>query len=183
MHTDGAFRDAPEKIITLQCVTPAATGGMTLLASAQAAYDHVARVFPGKVEVLSRADALTVTRTSQSSTQAVFTRCGEWRGIKFRMRDGAAEVTPHTDAQEAFEELCRFFQASENRLQFRLEAGDILIADNTAVVHGRTSFPPHEPRNMRRLNFDATGPACARLVFGFLPSVSSEAGPEAWLDR
>ncbi|MEV0375114.1 TauD/TfdA family dioxygenase [Streptomyces sp. NPDC050636] len=183
LHTDGAFRDAPEKIITLQCVTPAAIGGMTILASAQAAYDHVARVFPDKIELLSRADALTVTRTSQSSTQAVFTCSGEWRGIKFRMRDGAAEVAPHADAQEIFEELCRFFEAPENRFQFRLEAGDILIADNTAIVHGRTSFAPHEPRNMRRLNFDATGPACARMIFGFLPSVSSEAGSEAWLDR
>ena len=52
---------------------------------------------------------------------------------------------------------------------FRLQPGQVLIGDNTAVVHGRTSFPPDELREMRRLNFDGTGPLCVRMGFGFVP--------------
>ena len=168
-HTDGAFSDTPEKITSLQCVVQPKVGGLSMLCSAKAAYDHIATTFPDRVHLLNCRNALTVTRTTQSSTQAVFRRNGKVYSIKFRMSDGAAEVIPRADVRDVFEELCRFFCAEENRLVFRLQPGQVLIGDNTAVVHGRTSFPPDEVREMRRLNFDGTGPLCVRMGFGFVP--------------
>jgi alpha-ketoglutarate-dependent taurine dioxygenase len=169
VHTDGAFSNTPERIVTLQCVTPARSGGLSLLASAQAAFDHLANEFPDRLHLLGRPDALEITRTSQSSTQPVFIRGGDRHTIKFRMPDGVASATPHPEVRELFAALCRFFSAPENVLSFKLEAGQVLIADNTALVHGRTPFPPDEPRDMRRLNFDASGPLCQHMVFGFGP--------------
>ncbi|MET9297210.1 TauD/TfdA family dioxygenase [Streptomyces sp. NPDC003077] len=169
LHTDGAFRDDPEKIITLQCVTPAARGGLSVLASGQAAYEHLERRFPGGIKGLTEPDALTITRTTQSSTQPVFRRDHGTCSIKFRMEDGVSEVVPRSDVRDQFRELCRFFTAPENHLRFRLEAGDVLIGDNCAILHGRTSFAPDERRDVRRLNFDASGPLCDRMVFGFRP--------------
>jgi len=166
-HTDGAFSDTPEKITSLQCVVQPKVGGLSVLCSAKAAYDHIATTFPGRGHLLTCRNALTVTRTTQSSTQAVFRRNGNVHSIKFRMSDGAAEVIQRADVREMFEELC--FGAEENRLVFRLQPGQVLIGDNTAVVHGRTSFPPDEVREMRRLNFDGTGPLCVRMGFGFVP--------------
>ena len=166
-HTDGAFSDTPETITSLQCVLQPKVGGLSVLCSAKAAYDHIATTFPGRGHLLTCRNALTVTRTTQSSTQAVFRRNGNVHSIKFRMSDGAAEVIQRADVREMFEELC--FGAEENRLVFRLQPGQVLIGDNTAVVHGRTSFPPDEVREMRRLNFDGTGPLCVRMGFGFVP--------------
>jgi alpha-ketoglutarate-dependent taurine dioxygenase len=175
-HTDGAFRDVPEKITTLQCVVQPAVPGLSVLCSAKAAYDHLATMFPDRLHLLEREDALTVTRTTQSSTQGVFRTDGHAYFIKFRMSDGAAEVVPHPEVREMFEELCRFFRAKENRLVFALRPGQILIGDNTAIVHGRTPFPSEEVREMRRLNFDGSGPLCVRMGFGFVPRIWS---PEA----
>jgi alpha-ketoglutarate-dependent taurine dioxygenase len=174
-HTDGSFRDVPEKITTLQCVVQPEAGALSVLGSAKAAYDHVAAMFPDRVHLLERDDALTVTRTTQSSTHAVFRSEGNAYAIKFRMSDGAAEVVPRADVREMFEELCRFFCAQENRLVFALRPGQVLIGDNTAIVHGRTSFPPDQSREMRRLNFDGSGPLCVRMAFGFVPREPSPA--------
>ncbi|MFD7665529.1 TauD/TfdA family dioxygenase [Streptomyces sp. NPDC059788] len=167
LHTDGAFRDRPEALITLQCVRPAARGGLSVLASAQAARQHLARHFPGRWQALTEPDALTITRTGRTSTQPLFRHRGGVCGLKFRMPDGMSRVVPRPDVRDQFAELCRFFAAPANRLAFKLAPGDVLIADNSAVVHGRTTIPAGEPRMLRRLNFDATGPTCARMVFGF----------------
>ncbi|MEC3914807.1 TauD/TfdA family dioxygenase [Nocardia sp. CDC160] len=165
-HTDGAFRDNPERIITLQCVTPAESGGVTFLGSAKAAFEHLAIKYPDTIDAVSRADALTIERTHQSSRSALFTRDGARLGIKFRMADGAARVRPHPDVAEMFDELCHFLTREENQVRFALRAGQVLIGDNTAIVHGRTSFEQDSARDMRRLNFDS-GPA--GLLLGFVP--------------
>ena len=169
LHTDGSFSDHPEKIIALQCERPARSGGFSVLASASAAYAHLATLYHDRVEALSNGNALTIKRTTASSTRPIFARDGNTCSIKFRMPDSAAEVTPAPEVQDLFEELCRFFLAPENRLVFQLQPGEILIGDNTAVVHGRTAFDPQEPRFLRRLNFDASGVLCQRMMFGFVP--------------
>lgn len=167
LHTDGAFRDRPEALITLQCVRPALRGGLSVLASAQAAYAYLARHFPGRRDALAEPDALTITRTDQTSTQPLFHRRDGVCTLRFRMADGVSRVVPRADVRDQYAELCRFFAAPANRLSFKLAVGDVLIADNTALVHGRTPIPAGMPRVMRRLNFDATGPACDRMAFGF----------------
>jgi alpha-ketoglutarate-dependent taurine dioxygenase len=177
LHTDGAFLDVPEVIMTLQCATPATFGGVSRLASAQAAYAHLAAAFPGRIQALERPDALTIRRRRQTSTQSLFLRCGSHhRGIRFRMPDGAAEITPHQNVRELYNELCRFLTSPENILELKLQSDQVLIVDNTALVHGRSAYPPSEPRYMRRLNFDATGPLCDRMVFGFALNESCRSG-------
>ncbi|MBN0887750.1 TauD/TfdA family dioxygenase, partial [Pseudomonas aeruginosa] len=49
----------------------------------------------------------------------------------------------------------------------KLEPGEILVLDNTAVLHGRTAFCANELREMRRLNFDGHGRLRAELELGF----------------
>jgi alpha-ketoglutarate-dependent taurine dioxygenase len=166
-HTDGAFSDNPELITALQCITPATQGGVSQLASAQAAYTYLATSFPERVHELSRPDALTIRRGTQTSTQPVFLHNNRYLRIRFRMPDGAAKITPHPEVYDLFNELSCFLTKPENILELELEKGQVLIVDNTALVHGRTSYAPNEPRNMRRLNFDASGPLCTRMIFGF----------------
>lgn len=165
-HTDGAFSDTPERIITLQCVRPSRNGGLSTLSSAKAAYRHVVACY-GDITPLTRADALTIERTTQKSTAAVFKEDDDGWSIKFRMNDGAATATPAPAAADMYGSLACFLTDPENMLLFPLEPGQILIGDNTAVTHGRTSYPPHQRRNMRRLNFDGRGALARELVFGF----------------
>lgn len=151
----------------MQCVTPSTSGGYTILASAQAAHDYISANFPSEIEKLSDENALFVERKGQSSQTPVFRRAPkDLKHLKFRCSDGSAQVKPSQPAKRAYEILCNFFTSPNNQLKFRMEKGDILIADNTALVHGRTSFPPNEVRDMRRLNFDASGSLCEYLSLG-----------------
>ncbi|MDH3660657.1 MAG: TauD/TfdA family dioxygenase [Alphaproteobacteria bacterium] len=45
-HTDGSFKDAPEKVIVLQCVVPASVGGTSFLGSGKLAHDRRRRPIP-----------------------------------------------------------------------------------------------------------------------------------------
>ncbi|KVK84294.1 TauD/TfdA family dioxygenase [Burkholderia sp. MSMB1498] len=165
-HTDGAFSDAPERIITLQCVRPSHQGGLSTLSSAKAAYRHIVDRY-GDAAPLARADAPTIERTTQKSTAPVFKAEDDGWSIKFRMNDGAATATPAAAAADMYDSLARFLTDPDNVLLFPLEPGQILIGDNTAVTHGRTGYPPDQRRNMRRLNFDGHGALERQLVFGF----------------
>lgn len=167
LHTDGAFLDTPEQLCSLQCVRNAREGGETLLASAGLAFERLRRRMPTKHLGLLRGDALTIVRRHQSSTQPVFRLNGEALGIKFRQNDGAAEVVEHPVAVEAFAELVAALEDPACQLRIKLEPGEILVLDNTAVLHGRTAFCANELREMRRLNFDGHGRLRAELELGF----------------
>lgn len=167
LHTDGAFLDIPEQLCSLQCVRNAREGGETLLASAGLAFERLRRRMPTKHLGLLRGDALTIVRKHQSSTQPVFRLNGEALGIKFRQNDGAAEVVEHPVAVEAFAELVAALEDPACQLRIKLEPGEILVLDNTAVLHGRTAFCANELREMRRLNFDGHGRLRAELELGF----------------
>ncbi|WP_436599058.1 TauD/TfdA family dioxygenase [Pseudomonas aeruginosa] len=167
LHTDGAFLDTPEQLCSLQCVRNAREGGETLLASAGLAFERLRRRMPTKHLGLLRGDALTIVRKHQSSTQPVFRLNGEALGIKFRQNDGAAEVVEHPVAVEAFAELVAALEDPACQLRIKLEPGEILVLDNTAVLHGRTAFCANELREMRRLNFDGHGRLRAELELGF----------------
>jgi alpha-ketoglutarate-dependent taurine dioxygenase len=169
LHTDGSFLDRPERIITLQCVAQSSAGGDTVLASARAAYEFVASLYPTAVGLFSRPDALTITRAGRSSCGPLFRQDGERYHVRLRLPDGAAEVCPHPDSRRLFDVLCSFLAAPPSRFVFKLEPGQVLIADNTAILHGRYAFAAGSPRHMRRLNFDATGPLCSQLQLGFVP--------------
>ncbi|MFH3976576.1 TauD/TfdA family dioxygenase, partial [Acinetobacter pittii] len=125
------------------------------------------RRMPTKHLGLLRGDALTIVRKHQSSTQPVFRLNGEALGIKFRQNDGAAEVVEHPVAVEAFAELVAALEDPACQLRIKLEPGEILVLDNTAVLHGRTAFCANELREMRRLNFDGHGRLRAELELGF----------------
>lgn len=68
----------------------------------------------------------------------------------------------------SFAAVCWVSESTNPQTRRRLGHQDISIADNTAIVHGRTAFPSDEKRTMRRLNFDASGPLCANLSLGFV---------------
>lgn len=147
------------------CATPGRAE--TLLASAGLAFERLRRRMPTKHLGLLRGDALTIVRKHQSSTQPVFRLNGEALGIKFRQNDGAAEVVEHPVAVEAFAELVAALEDPACQLRIKLEPGEILVLDNTAVLHGRTAFCANELREMRRLNFDGHGRLRAELELGF----------------
>jgi alpha-ketoglutarate-dependent taurine dioxygenase len=162
LHTDGAFLRAPERLTLLRCGTPARKGGETLVASGLAA--HLALDRPGELEALEAPDAVTIRRLHQAHTGPVFTGRGKSRGIRFRA-DTTATTIPSLRATGALRRLQGFLSKPRSRVQLSLEPGDIFIADNTGVLHGRKAF--FHDRRFQRMNTDGTGPFGRTLHYGF----------------
>ena len=159
LHTDGAFKDHPEKIIALQCVVPAEKGGTSLLSSGKRAHDALA---PDERQPLYADDAISIQRNDQCSTKPVFRRRDDNIEMCFRL-DDTAETKASAEAELGLGALKHALD--DQQLSFDMTPNAILVIDNTSVVHGREAFPEDSRRHYNRLNFDGHG--LLPLQFGF----------------
>jgi len=180
MHTGGTFmgwNDVP-KVVILQCEVQARVGGQSMLASAAAAYRHLALHNPEALALLRDPEVFSIVRSAQGTSagkfgetggvrKAVFDmdRLGNGRGwLTFRF-DGQVRLDLRPDAaHEAFDALLNFLNDSANHLDFKLQPNQVLICDNTSVVHSRTAFQTGSGRKLNRLQVDGDHEG---LVFGF----------------
>lgn len=153
-HTDGAFKDAPEKVVALQCVLPAKVGGTSLLGSGKLAHDALADRHPRDLIELYDTDAISIQRNEQSSTKPIFRREDDLVTMCFRM-DQTAKTAVKPSAQKGFQRLKEALD--QNLFRFDLKPHQILIIDNLSLVHGRDAFPQGTSRHYNRLNFDGDG--------------------------
>ncbi len=153
LHTDGAYSEFPEGIVTIYCKIPAAEGGETIIASGKRAYEFVKRKYSQKSEDLFVLDALTIERDSESSTMPIFMKLNERKvAIRYRM-DKVAIITPSPTSKQLYKELSHFFNNPKNFVTFKIYSGDLLVIDNFSVLHGRKAFDQGANRLYYRLNF------------------------------
>lgn len=159
LHTDPA-----SDLIGLACVRPARSGGDSVLASAAAIHntmlaqrpDLLAELYRGfywhrfgegrsddgpitahKVPVFSQVDGQLSCRYVRSAIAA---------GQRDRQQPLAP---PQVEALDLFDHLA---SSGHMRVSFRMDAGDIVLVNNLAVLHARTEFVDHdEPARMRHL--------------------------------
>ena len=165
-HTDGAYDDVPPHVTALLCEIPAKTGGMTKLISGKAIYNYLLAKNKIMTEALFASDALCVERAGKKSCQPVFKREDGKILIRYRSDDTS---TPSQDPhiQEAIREIKEFIENEANYLAFTLKERQVLITDNTRVLHTRTAFPKDEPRKMHRIFFSGDSSSQTGLTFGF----------------
>lgn len=154
MHTDGG------DVLTLICVRPAAVGGHSLLASARTAYDYLEANHPASLHELEK--PWTFSRKGRPGPRTFEKRIFEvlpsgW--VHCFHIPGTARSTPmvtgiplSSAAARALDDLDRTLDMPEHVLEVQLEAGDVLIADNRAVLHARTAYTDSpDPDQRRRL--------------------------------
>lgn len=181
MHTGGTFmpwKDVP-KIVLLQCEKQARVGGRSMISPGAGAYLHFKKKDPEALKMLSNPEAFAVKRSARGVGQfggtggtrkAIFdtTRLetgNVWLTFRF---DGEVKLDLQPDeSHEVFDELVDFFNRSENQVDFKLQANQIMICDNTAVVHSRTAFQAGSGRKLNRLQCDGVG--IKELRWGFPP--------------
>ncbi|MEM9460027.1 MAG: TauD/TfdA family dioxygenase [Myxococcota bacterium] len=188
MHTGGTFmgwEDVP-KVVLLQCEKQSRIGGRSLLASGAAAYRYMRRKSPRALEMLRDPRVFSIRRTFDGAGKygktgvkgkAVFDdrRLGTgriWMSFRF---DGKIKLDIAPDeAHEVYDELVHFFDRSENQIDFKLKPNQILVCDNTSVVHSRTAYQAGSQRKLNRLQLDGSRD---ELIFGF-PEPPPEPTPE-----
>jgi gamma-butyrobetaine dioxygenase len=179
MHTGGTFmpwKDVP-RIVLLQCEKQSRVGGRSMLSSGAAAFQYFKHHDPEALKLLMDPQVFSIKRSARGVGQfggtgvtgkAVFDKQQLGNGdiwLTFRF-DGEIKLELQPDAaHEAYDKLLNFFNRSENQIDFRLQPNQIMICDNTSVVHARTAFQAGSGRKLNRLQLDGTG--IKELNWGF----------------
>jgi hypothetical protein len=171
LHTDGLAGGRPVMAMALQCEIAEPRGGYSEIASARRLHGALAALDPDSLAGLFAPDAFTVRVRDRVQPSPVF----EWMGERLAMRlkpPRYAEVSVSPGAAAGMALLQALLDEARMRAELRLQPGEILLADNTAVLHGRTPMPRDGTRKLNRLLFDVNGAAAAGLLFGFLPEAA-----------
>ncbi len=153
-HTDRAGPPGPPHFLALLCVRPAPAGGASLLISAAAVHDRLATRHPGQPAPLY-ADFHFGTEPGLARTGPVFARRDGRLAVHYNRhqieRGHLAAGVPLSEVQtralDAFDDV---LADQDLALRVPLRRGDLLLLDNTAVLHGRTAFTDHPDPPRRR---------------------------------
>jgi len=169
LHTDGACsNEPPPKVIILQCVVSEPNGGDSLLLSCKLLYNHILEVMPEQLKELFRPDTFTITRDHQTTKKSVFYYDNGRIHTTFR-GDTTANISPAPESLKAFNLVKTFVKDKKNILKFKLRENQILIIDNTSVMHGRLKFSENSSRQLNRVFLDGNPENLGQLYFGFNP--------------
>ena len=152
LHTDRAMYPGPPRLLGLLCIRPAPDGGESVLVSGHAVHNRLLESRPRVLSELYRdfhfghepgfERTYPVFRPSAGRVQVHYNRYWITRG---QQEHGAPLTTARLAALDAFDEV---LADPRMALRIRLRRGDLLLLDNTAILHGRTSFldpPPPQP--------------------------------------
>ena len=168
LHTDGSFEQIPPTFMLMYCERPADGGGDTRLASGDRLFAHLRADHPEYMAALSKPAAFTITRGDRRAHQSVFAAVDDRVRIAYRSgSDIRLEIDP--DAVVAFEYVRQWLLEPTNVLTFKLEAGDVLLFDNTRMLHGRSSFSRTSPRSLHGLWCDGQSGYRDGLSWGIHP--------------
>jgi len=158
----------PPTYMLMYCETPADEGGDSLLASGDRLFKHLSREHPGYLAALSKPAAFTITRDDRTAKRAVFTPVNGRLRLAFRSgNDIRLEID--SKAVTAFDHVRDWLRDPANCIHYKLAAGDILIFDNTRMLHGRTAFSRESARSLHGLWCNGQSAFRDRLTSGIDP--------------
>ncbi len=168
MHTDGSAEIDPPKIVALQCEIPSHNGGLSQIICAESIYEYLRKNHFQELQVLF-INPLTVTRVEQTASRPIFVEQEGKISITFRtIRKDHVSIEIPSQIKKVYNIINNYVNNPKNQLIFKLKAHQILILDNTGVLHGRTSFPENEFRKLNKLWFDGISEYSHRLQLGFM---------------
>jgi alpha-ketoglutarate-dependent taurine dioxygenase len=162
-HSDGAFVDGllvksgvtrqvgPPSLFLLQCVTAAEEGGESLIIDCQTIFEDLRRESPQIFSFLTRPILSFCGGADYSLNKSLFERLSpdRWR-VRFRSDLLMIEQSARSAVQSFFQD---YVLNPKYHQVFPLKSGQILIADNFRLLHGRKQIEANEgaPRHVRRL--------------------------------
>jgi alpha-ketoglutarate-dependent taurine dioxygenase len=168
MHTDAPFYIDPPKIIALQCEIPAKNGGISKVVCGKSVYKYLMEYYPKELQFLFTSGSVTIKKEKDNLTYqyAIFTEKEDKISIRFRSdKSVSIEIIP--EIEKVVNVFQNYVNNPKNQIMFKLHANQILLLDNTSVLHGRTSFPKHDVRKLNKLWFEGDSEYAREIQFGF----------------
>jgi alpha-ketoglutarate-dependent taurine dioxygenase len=151
----------------MQCEIPSKNGGFSQIVYGESVYEYLTENHPQELQKLFT-HPVTITRDGETATRAVFVEKKGRITITFRSDSVVSTAIP-PQIEKAYNIIKNYINTPNNQAIFKLKANQILLWDNTAILHGRTPFPNNELRKLNRLWFDGISEYSHHLQFGFIP--------------
>ena len=163
MHTDSSMGEAPPNYVSLFCLRPARTGGMSIVSSAAAAHNYFLSEHPALLRRLyeafyrdhqeyQAADAAATNFRPVFAWEAASGRAST-RGTSCAATEAGRVLD--ADGAQAVRLMDAFLSDPAHRLDLWVERGQIQVLNNRVIVHGRTPYQdakrPEDRRHLVRL--------------------------------
>ncbi|MGM0451205.1 MAG: TauD/TfdA family dioxygenase [Pseudomonadota bacterium] len=166
-HTDNPYRSPVPGIQLLHCLVNDTTGGLSTLADSLKVLEKLRTENPEGYELLRQTpvrfrfvDAGTELTTQRAMIQT--DDHGNPTGVHYSPRLDALPLLSDADTRmfhRARQRLGQLFSDPTYEARFALNAGELMMFDNSRVLHGRTSYDPSEGhRHLQGCYLDADGP-------------------------
>lgn len=166
-HTDNPYRNPVPGIQLLHCLVNETSGGLSTLADSLKVLEQLRHETPEGYELLKTTsvrfrfiDAGTELVTHRTMIQTDDDGCPT--GVHYSPRLDALPLLPDAETRlfhRARQRLGELLTDSAYEVRFALEAGELMLFDNSRVLHGRTSYDTDEGhRHLQGCYLDTDGP-------------------------
>ena len=168
VHTDNPYRDPVPGFQLLHCLAAAGEGGESLFVDGLAVAEKLRVRNPEAFAILSQThvryrfeDREVDLCTERTMIQV--NSVGEFQSICYNDRSIAPLPLNGPLLKRyyaAYRELAILLEEGKRAVSYRLRPGDLVLMDNTRILHGRTAFPITAPGTARHLQgcyLDADG--------------------------
>jgi taurine dioxygenase len=166
-HYDQMYRREPVAAAILYGLEIPSRGGNTLFANAAAAYDDLPEELRRRLVKLTAEHIYDYRATTRNVTQAEpdamsfvhplvvqHPRTGRCSLFVSRLMTSRIIELEPDESRTLLERLFAHLEDRRYIYEHRWRPGDLLVWDNTSVLHARTDFDPREPRILRRVSLE-----------------------------
>lgn len=147
IHTDNVNIPENYQYLLVGCATPAKVGGENIIVSGRAVYDYLNKNAPKELEILKSNFVFEyrgISRELYNAPIITFSDKGEplFRHLRTYMESAHTRANQplNEDQVRALDTLDAALSMSDFQLIYRLKAGEILIANDSQVLHDRRCF-------------------------------------------
>jgi gamma-butyrobetaine dioxygenase len=166
-HTDNPYRDPVPGIQLLHCLVNETTGGLSTLVDSVRVVSTLAKEDPSGYALLCSTPVKY--RFVDKGTELVthrpiinVNRDGQTLGVHYSPRLDGLPLLPVQTLRRfhsARKRLGELFTDPANEIRFKLEPGELMLFDNSRVLHGRTAYDPTQGhRHLQGCYIDLDGP-------------------------